>query len=101
MSPTTFYHVLNRCVRGSFLCGEDSYSHKNYDHRRQWLINRIKLLAQVFSIDIAAYAIMSNDYQLVLHVDQSRAKNWLLEEMITRRHVLFGGHHYSDRLFEK
>lgn len=41
---------------------------------------------------------MSNDYQLVLHVDQSRAKNWLLEEVITRWHVLFGGHHVSDNI---
>ena len=92
LSETTFYHVINRCVRRSFLCGEDRYSHKNYDHRRQWLIDRIKLLAQVFSIDIAAYAIMSNHYHLVLHVDQHRAKNWSQEEVIERWNVLFDGH---------
>ncbi|NRA85027.1 MAG: transposase [Gammaproteobacteria bacterium] len=92
LSETTFYHVINRCVRRSFLCGEDRYSHKNYDHRRQWLIDRIKLLSQVFAIDIAAYAIMSNHYHLVLHVDQHRAKNWSQEEVIQRWLMLFGEH---------
>jgi hypothetical protein len=29
----------------------------NFDHRRTWLVDRIKFLATVFSIDIAAYAI--------------------------------------------
>jgi hypothetical protein len=42
------------------LCGQDKYSGKNYEHRRQWLIDRIKLLSKIYSIDIAAYAIMSN-----------------------------------------
>ena len=96
LGATTFYHVINRCVRRSFLCGEDCYSRKNYDHRRQWLTDRIKLLSQVFSIDIAAYAIMSNHYHLVLHVDQYRAKNWSLDEVIARWTVLFNGHQLVD-----
>ena len=96
LGATSFYHVINRCVRRSFLCGEDRYSHQNYDHRRQWLIDRIKLLSQVFSIDIAAYAIMSNHYHLVLHVDQYHAKDWSLEEVIARWTVLFKGHQLVD-----
>ena len=96
LETTTFYHVINRCVRRSYLCGEDRYSHQNYDHRRQWLIDRIKLLAQVFSIDIAAYAIMSNHYHIVLHVDQYRAKNWSLDQVIRRWTVLFNGHQLVD-----
>jgi len=62
LTATSYYHVINRCVRRSFLCGNDPYSHKNYDHRRQWLVVRIKLLSSVYSINIAAYTVMSNHY---------------------------------------
>ena len=59
LSATSYYHVINRCIKRSYLCGEDKYSGKNYEHRRQWLIDRIKRLSTIFSIDIAAYAIIT------------------------------------------
>ena len=60
LAATASYHIINRCIKRSFLCGKDSYSGKNYEHRRQWLVDRIKHLATIYSIDITAYAIMSN-----------------------------------------
>ena len=91
LAATAFYHVINRCIKRSFLCGEDSYSGKNYEHRRQWLIDRIKSLSSVYSIDIAAYAIMSNHYHLVLHVDKEQAQSWSMDEVIARWYKLFKG----------
>ncbi len=55
LAATPFYHVINRCIRRAYLCGEDKFSGKDYSHRRQVLIDRIKFLSSVFSIDIAAY----------------------------------------------
>lgn len=74
LEATPYYHCIARCVRRAFLCGDDHYSGKNFDHRKPWFTERLKLLAQVFSIDIAAYAIMSNHYHLVLHVTAHVAK---------------------------
>jgi hypothetical protein len=56
LESTPYYH----CVRRAFLCGDDHYSNQNFDHRRQWILDRLKQLTDVFAIQIAAFAIMSN-----------------------------------------
>ena len=73
LTATSFYHVINRCVRRSYLCGDDRVSGKNFDHRRQWLVDRFMMLSEIFSINISAYAVMSNHYHLVLQVDKEIA----------------------------
>ena len=84
LDDTPFYHCVSRCVRRAFLCGEDRYSRKNFDHRKPWLVDRLTLLGEVFAIDIAAYAVMSNHYHVVLHVDQARGRSWGRDEVIHR-----------------
>ena len=39
------YHCISRCVRRAFLCGTDTYSSQSYEHRKDWIILRIKELA--------------------------------------------------------
>jgi type IV secretory pathway VirB2 component (pilin) len=48
-------------------------------------------LAAIFSLDVAAYAVMSNHYHIVLRVDAERAKSWSVEEVLQRWTQLFTG----------
>ena len=68
VETTPYYHIISRCVRQAFLCGRDVQSGRSFEHRRQWLIDRIKQVASVFAIDVCSYAIMSNHFHLVLRI---------------------------------
>lgn len=89
LDDTPYYHCISRCVRRAYLCGEDPVSGQNFDHRKQWLVTRIKELSANFAIDICAYAIMSNHYHLVLFVNQEKATNWTDDEVIGRWTQMF------------
>jgi REP element-mobilizing transposase RayT len=71
-------------VRRAFLWGEDSLTGKNYEHRKVWVTSRLRELAEVFAIDICAYAVMSNHYHLVLRVDVRKAEAWDTTQVIER-----------------
>ena len=98
LSDTPWYHVVCRCVRRAFLCGDDRLSGQNFDHRRGWIVERVKQLAGVFAIDVAAYAVMSNHYHLVLRVDAERAQGWSRDEVLRRWTQLFDGPVMVQRL---
>ena len=75
-SSPGFYHITNRCVRRTFLCGFDKETGMDYSHRKVWLEERIKYLASIFSIDIYAFAIMDNHYHIVLYLDPLLPQTW-------------------------
>lgn len=89
LATTPFYHCITRCVRRAFLSGLDQQTGQDYNHRKIWLIKRIKYLANIFSIRICAYAIMCNHYHLVLFVDTDSAEKWTSSEIMKRWSILF------------
>ena len=62
LEATAWYHVISRCVRSAFLCGQDQVTGRSFEHRRQWIENDLESLSSVFFIDIAAFAILSNQW---------------------------------------
>lgn len=91
LEATPYYHCVTRCVRRAFLCGTDITTGQCFEHRRQWLEDRILALAQIFAIDVAAYAVMSNHYHVVLHIDINKGLRWTDKEVCERWHQLFKG----------
>ncbi len=92
LDETPYYHCICRCVRRAFLCGRDHYSGQDYEHRRQWVVERLAVLVEVFAVDLCAYAVMSNHYHLVLKIDRHCALAWSSEEVAFRWLRLFSGH---------
>ena len=88
---TPYYHCIGRCVRRAFLCGKDEFSGKDYEHRRQWVVDRLNLLSEVFSIDVCAYAVMSNHYHLVIRLSPEESRDWNQFEVIDRWQRLYSG----------
>lgn len=88
---TPYYHVVSRCVRRQFLCGNDPLTGKDFSYRRAWIQNRLHQLAGIFAINICAYAVMSNHFHGVLQIDQQRASAWPAEEVARRWVELFSG----------
>ena len=78
---TPYYHIISRCVRRAFLCGQDKLTGKDYSHRRTWIEDKLFKLASIFSIDIASYAIMHNHYHLVLHIDKQTSQSWSITQV--------------------
>jgi len=97
VASTPYYHVINRCVRRAYLCGDDHYTGKSYEHRRQWIVDKIKVLSDIFAIDVCAYAIMSNHYHLVLHINEAEAQTWSFNDIIDRWYQLFNGNALVDK----
>jgi REP element-mobilizing transposase RayT len=86
---TPYYHCISRCVRRAFLCGKDKFSGQSFEHRRQWMVERLQSLTSIFTIDTCAYAIMSNHYHLVLHVNELENSELTDEEVCLRWNRLY------------
>jgi len=91
IEDTPYYHCISRCVRRAFLCGVDSATSFDFEHRRQWIVDRIKLLCSVFAVDLCAYAIMSNHYHIVVRINAEEITQWSDEEVAKRWMQVFSG----------
>ncbi len=83
------FHCISRCVRRAFLCGSDRLTGKNFDHRKQWIQERIECLAGQFGIDVLGFAVMSNHLHVVLRNRPDVVRHWSDEDAARRWWNLF------------
>ncbi len=91
------YHCVNRCVRRTFLCGTDERTGKNFDHRKQWLQDRLQFQAGRFGVDVLGFAVMSNHLHVVLRNRPDIVAGWSDIEVARRWWNLFPKRRDKDR----
>ena len=89
-SDPGWYHCVSRCVRRAFLCGD------GYAHRKEWVVDRLRLLVQSFSVEVAAYAVMSNHLHVVLRLDPRAVEGWTDEAVAARWLVVYAPDHDAE-----
>jgi REP element-mobilizing transposase RayT len=85
------FHCVSRCVRRAFLCGRDAYSGRDFEHRRGWIQDRLRELAEVFAVEIHSYSVMSNHLHVVVRTLPQQLSAWTAEEVARRWLWLFPG----------
>ena len=100
LEATPYYHCIGRCVRRAFLWGKDHFSGRDFSHRKAWVVERLAELSEVFSMSVCAYAVMSNHYHVVLHVDRECAEKMGLTEALARWSRLFNLPYILDQLMQ-
>ena len=83
-SEPGFYHCFSRCVRRAFLCGDDQYTGRNYDHRKDWIEERMTFLASQMALEVTGYAIMDNHLHVVLKTRPDIVAKWSADEVARR-----------------
>ena len=97
IEATSFYHVVSRCVRHAFLCGQDKFTGRSFEHRRAFIESELLRLVQVFYLDVVSYAVMSNHFHVVLFIDQDSQKSASTRDIVTRWHQLHQGNEVSEK----
>ena len=89
-------HCIQRCVRRAFLCGQDPITGKDFEHRRQWIRDRLEFLASVFAIDCLTFTVMHNHLHIVLRSRPDVLETWSDEEVARRWLRLFPKRRNND-----
>ncbi len=83
------YHCIARCVRRAFLCGVDPYTGHDYNHRKEWVLTRLRQLAGVFGVEVCSYSVMNNHIHLVLRNRPDITQQWSSDEVALRWRTIF------------
>jgi hypothetical protein len=86
---TGVYHCIARCVRRAFLCGFDKYLNRSFEHRKDWIKDRLQLLVSNFAVDLASYSVMSGHIHIIIRTDPDRVANWTDEDIARRWLTIF------------
>ena len=76
-------------MRRAFLCGEDVYTCRSFEHRRQWVEDRLRDLGEIFAVSIWGFAVMSNHQHVVVQTLPEVAAVWSDLEVAERWVRLF------------
>ncbi len=62
LEATPYSHGVSHCVRRAFLCGAAPLTGRSYEHRRLWIVDRIKHLTAIFAIDTCTFSVLRRKF---------------------------------------
>jgi hypothetical protein len=77
------YHCSSRCVRRSSFRDRTSGG-LELDHRQEWIVRRLRAIAEFFAIDVTDFAVIDNEFHVVLRNRPDVAAQ-LTDEQVIRR----------------
>jgi REP element-mobilizing transposase RayT len=75
---TRYYHCISRCVRRAFLCGD------GFEHRKQWIEDRLRTLSGCFAVSVCGFAVMDNHLHVLVRLDTDAVNSWSAAEVVRR-----------------
>ncbi len=78
LEVTRYYHCISRCVRRAMLCGD------GFEHRKQWIEDRLETLAKNFALSVCGFSLMDNHMHVLVRLDPKVAAEWSDEEVVRR-----------------
>ncbi len=92
---TRWYHVISKTVRGAFLLGEGDHT------RKQWIEDRLKLLASVFAVEVGGFAILDNHLHVLIRLEPEQLDGDSDEAILRRWAVVFPPRGADRKALEK
>lgn len=82
----SWVHCTARCGRQAYLAGE------GFDHRRGWVERRLQFLTGIFGCEVAAFAVMTDHFHVVLRMAPEDVDRCSDEEVVRRWLRAYPGH---------
>ncbi|TVS10411.1 MAG: hypothetical protein EA424_25390, partial [Planctomycetaceae bacterium] len=60
------------------LCGE------GFEHRKQWIEDRLQTLSGAFAVSVCGFAVMDNHMHVLIRLDPDPANDWSAEDVARR-----------------
>jgi hypothetical protein len=75
---TRYYQCISRCVRRASLCGD------GFEHRKQWIEDRLQMLSECFAASVCRFAVMDNHLHVLVRLEPDAANGWSAEGVVGR-----------------
>ncbi len=79
VTVTRWYHCVSKCVRQAFILADELGN-----DRKQWIEDRLELLAENFSIGVGGFAVLDNHLHVLIRLAPEDADAWSDEEVVRR-----------------
>ncbi len=78
-SITRWYHCVSNCVRSALLMSDEAVN-----DRKQWIEDRLKVLANHFAVSVGGFAVMDNHFHVLCRFDPDVANTWSAAKVVRR-----------------